>query len=230
MNKPQSGNMLVYILGAIFLLGILLVALRSGYQPGAGIDAEANILKVTQVRKYATELERGVGFIMSNGKSETDIRFAHVSNPGAYGTPGDTPDRQVFETTGGGVVWKSPPTGIQTTTTAWVFSGANDVVGVGASGCGDATCVDLLAILPNVTKDFCLALNDSAGVTNTTGNPPADVGSVDITTLFPGTFSAGGIINSATSTDLFSKKEGCFEGAGTPASGTYHYYRVLYVR
>lgn len=223
MTKNQSGNMFVYILGAIFLLGILLVALRSGYQPGAGIDAEANILKVSQVRKYGSELERGVNFILQNGQSESDVRFAHVSNPG-YGTPGDTPARQVFETAGGNAERKAPPSGIQTSLTQWVYTGANDVSGVGSSSS------DLIAILPNVTKDFCTAMNDSASIPNTAGNPPADSGSVDITTPYAGSFTAGGIINSAVSSDLFAKKEGCFEGAGTPAVGTYHYYRVLQAR
>lgn len=228
MKTSQSGNMLVYILGAIFLMGILLVALRSGYQPGAGIDAESAMLKAAQIQKYASELERGVGFIMNNGRSETDVRFAHASAAGGYGTPGDTPVRQVFEPNGGGVEWQAPPSGSQTVTTAWVFSGANAAAGVGST-CAAASCSDLIAILPNVTKEICITLNNNAGVTNPSTSPPVETGNVNSSTLFSGTFTYAQDI-AVTGGHTFAKKEGCYEGGGTPAAGTFHYYRVLMAR
>jgi hypothetical protein len=226
-QNPQSGNMLVYILGAVFLLGILFVVMRSGYQPGAGIDGERAMLYASQIQKYAGELETGVNMIMSNGKSETDLRFAHSKWAG-YGTAGDTPSRQVFESTGGGVEWKAPPAGSQTTTTAWVITGSNTVDGVGST-CITASCSDLVAILPNVQKEVCVTLNNNSGVNNPDGNPPQETGNVSLTPLFQGTFSyAQGI--EVTGGHSFAKKEGCFEGGGTPAASTYHYYRVLMSR
>jgi hypothetical protein len=86
-----------------------------------------------------------------------------------------------------------------------------------------------VAFLPNVTKDVCIELNNLAKVTNPSGNPPQETGNVDITALFAGTFTyAQGL--EVTGGHTFSKKEGCFEGGGTPAAGTYHYYRALMAR
>jgi hypothetical protein len=50
-----------------------------------------------------------------------------------------------------------------------------------------------------------------------------------MTTQFTGTFAYSQGIETAGG-ETFAKKEGCFEGGGTPAADTYHYYRVLKVR
>jgi len=220
----QSGNMLIYIIGAVFLLGILLVAMRSGYQPGAGIDSEAVTLKVTQVRKYATELERGVTFVMSNsGVSETDIRFAHVSAAAGYGTPGAAPlNRQVFEPTGGGVEWKAPPSGIQTTTSDYVFV-TDAIDGIGTT-CGTSACSDLITVLQNVTKDACIALNDSIGITNPSSDAPVLTAAIPSFTAFQGTFTGTATV-ATTGAYTFAKNEACVK-----FSTAYYYYRVLKAR
>ena len=75
MNR-QSGNILIYILGAILLLGLLIMLVKGSFQEGTGVDSEKVVLKAQQVQACAGELERGVAYVLRNGVSETDIKFA----------------------------------------------------------------------------------------------------------------------------------------------------------
>jgi hypothetical protein len=77
-----------------------------------------------------------------------------------------------------------------------------------------------------VSVGFCNLVNDKNDITDSSGPPPTDTGNATITTEFTGTFTATTQIYDAGPV-LSGKKEGCFEGGGTPAAGTYHYYRVL---
>lgn len=227
-TTSQSGNVLIYILGAIFLLGILVVMVKGSGSGGANIDEETLILRVQEIQEYGNELEAAVGFIMQNGHSEVDIRFAHPDADSGYGDITDTPSRQVFSRNGGGATYREPPNGIQTTTTPWFFSGHNGADGVGTT-CVGAECSDLVAMLNYVTKDFCVLLNEKNNIENAAGDPPQDQGFVHIATPFTA-FVAGNRIQDQGTGYLFGKLEGCFEGDSGPAAGTYHYYRVLLAR
>lgn len=231
MDARQSGNVFIYILGAIVLLGLLIVMVRGSNAPGSNIDAEALAIKVSEVRQYGDELQRAVTFILQNGHSETDIRFAHPKAHADYSASGNIdniPSRQVFNKMGGGATWREPPSGIQTSITPWVFNARNMLRYIGTSGSTDAN-VDLLAILPYVTKDFCIAINKASNVNPPSGTPPLEDATADITSRFAGSYSYVSWI-ADTAQLLSGKAEGCFEGGGTPAAGTYHYYRVLLAR
>lgn len=229
----QSGNILIYILGAIVLMGLLIIISKGSYQPGAGIDEESSALKVTQIRRYSSELERGVAFAMQNGSSETELRFAHSKALAAYGTYGTTPKAEIFHPQGGAVEWRDPPTGIQTTVAPWVFTAANTVKQVG-SQCTDATCTDLIAVLPNLTKSACVQLNKSIGTPNVDGSPPKETGTFRLNTLFAGAYTYNQNID-VTGEHLTRQPEGCFEGAHASdanlgLTGRYYYYKTLLVR
>lgn len=232
--KSQSGNVLIYILGAIFLLGILVIAVKGSSTPGAGIDPEQLMIRVAEVQEYGKELERAVAYVLANGHSESDIRFAHPNADSAYGDITDTPTRQVFSREGGGARYRDPPDGIQTTATPWHFSG-NNVVGQIGSGVGATNSnVDLTAILTNVSEDFCTLVNEKNDALSTTGDIPQDCGNVEISNPFNGSYTfVNQILDGSGCGEtelLLSKMEGCFEGDNDPPSGTYHYYRVLLVR
>jgi hypothetical protein len=232
-QSSQSGNILIYILGAIVLFGLVTVILRSNYQPGTGIDDESTMMKVSQVRRYAAELERGVAYAMNNGASETELRFAHSKALAAYGTYGTTPTAEIFHPSGGGVEWRDPPSGIQTLAAPWVFTAANTVKQVG-SQCTDATCTDLVAILPNVTKAACIQFNLSIGTPNPNGAPPKETGTFRLNTLFNGSYTYNQNID-VTGEHLTRQPEGCFEGAHASdanlgLTGRYFYYKTLLVR
>lgn len=227
----ESGNVLIYILGAIFLLGMLVVMVKGSSTPGANIDKETLMIRVSEVQQYGQELERAVAYIMRNGHSEADIRFAHPDADSAYGDITDTPTRQVFATTGGAAKYRAPPNGIQVTPTDWLFNAENIVTGSGsADACAATSCVDLIALLMDVTKDFCLSINNKNDIENIADAPPQDVGDIAYSTAFIGAYTNTQSIKDDATLYLSSHNEGCFEGDIDPASGTYHYYRVLLAR
>jgi hypothetical protein len=229
-HARTRGNILIYILGAIFLIGLLVMLMRGSFQEGSGIDPERNALLATQVQKYGADLERGVRNALQNGYSETELRFSHPNAPSSYGLISSIPQRQVFASEGGGVEWKAPPTGVQATSAPWMFVARNAVTQVGST-CAAAGCTDLIAVLPTVTRDFCLEINKLAGVTNPSGNPPREVDALSLSPLFTaGTFGYDQALNT-TGGHTNARLEGCIEGNGGDAPlGSYYYYRVLLAR
>src|SRR5687768_1759532 len=105
-RSKNAGNMLVYILGAIFLMGLLIVLLKGSFQEGTSIDSDKIIIQAGEVQRYATQIEIATGYILRNNFSETDLRFAHPSAPAGYGLITDQPRRQVFDPSGGGAQYQ----------------------------------------------------------------------------------------------------------------------------
>lgn len=228
-SNSQSGNILIYILGAIFLMGLLVLALKGSSSPGSGIDEENLLIRVSEVQNYGNELERAVRYVIANGYSESDIRFAHPDAAAGYGTITDDPQRQVFSREGGGAQYREPPNGIQVTATDWIFTARNVVLGVGTSGADDSN-VDLVALLMNVTEGFCNIINDKNDIVSPNKTPPQDHSNVHFSALFDGSYTRVNYIAESAGTAFVHKQEGCFEGGNIPAAGTYHYYRVLLAR
>lgn len=160
--------MLFIILLALALLGFLTAAIMgSSNTETANIDDETLIIRASEVQRYASELERAVMFIMQNGKSESDIRFAHPDAHSEYGDlSGDAdPSDQVFHRLGGGAAYRAPPEDINDGS-AWEFYGSTHPPGVGSNK------PDLIAVLPNVTQQFCDKINSLNGQSGT----PSDTG------------------------------------------------------
>ena len=229
----NSGNMLIYILGAIFLMGLLLVILKGSFQEGTGINAEKNTMRASEIMRYGSELERAVRYIVSNGYSESDIRFAHptgLADYSAYGLIATTPMQQIFSPQGGAAVWRNPPSGSQSAAANWVFTGNNAAEQIGST-CAAAACSDLLLVLPNVTKDLCTQINRAKGIINPAGDPPREVDGMNLAVLFTGgVFGYSAIVNT-TGAYTSGQPEGCFEGnGGNTVLGSYYYYRVLMAR
>jgi hypothetical protein len=172
LNQPmhkENGNILFMILIAIALIGALTAVIQHSSNPdGANIDEEELILRASEIQRYASELERSVMFIMQNGHSEVDIRFAHPKANSDYGdlsADGD-PSDQVFHKNGGGAAYRTPPSGVNDGS-AWEFYGGTAIPGVGSNK------ADLVAVLPNVTGAFCQRINDL----NNQSGTPTDTGS-----------------------------------------------------
>lgn len=222
--------MLIYILGAIFLFGILIVILKGNSQEGAGIDADKVTVSVQQMMSYASELERGVSYILNdNARSEADVRFGHPNSVVNYGLITDTPIRQVFDVTGGGVEYKSPPSGLNDGT-QWQFYATTHIAGIGTNTPASSR-AELVAVLPNVTRNACERINltlkqavDLDEITDTAANgcvhSPGN--------HFMGTYISGVSTNSLDSTKIpnLPARELCVRCDGD----TYHYYRVLLSR
>ena len=160
--ESERGNILFMILIAIVLIGGLTAAIQSTSRPeGANIDSETLVLRASEVQRYASELERAVTFILQDGKSESDIRFAYHTADEDYGDlAADTdPSDQVFAREGGGATYREPPEGINDGS-PWEFYG-----GTHAPGVGRADRAELVAVLPHVTQAFCDKINAINGQT-----------------------------------------------------------------
>lgn len=156
------------ILIAVVLIGLLTAVIFStSNTENATIDDETLTIRASEVQRYAAEIERAVMYIASNGKSEADIRFAHPDAPSDYGDLSADADKsdQVFHGNGGGAQYKTPPDGINDGS-SWEFYGGTALPGVGSAK------ADLIAVLPNVTTQFCARINKLAGQSGT----PADTG------------------------------------------------------
>lgn len=171
-QQAESGNILIMILIAIVLIGLLTAAIQSGSNTeGATIDREEVIIRTTEVQRYASELERAVNYIMQDGKSESDIRFAHPnfthSDYGDLATDPD-PSDQVFSASGGAAEFRDPPASINDGS-EWEFYGGTHIPGMGTSR------AELIAVLPNVTQQFCDYVNE---INNQSGTPGDTGGSL----------------------------------------------------
>lgn len=222
-SHPESGNIIFFILLAIVLIGLVTAALRSSGIESANIDREDLTIKVAQLRQNAVELQHAVNLVMQNGISEADISFAD-RNPAAsaYGTYDDNPPAEIFNPKGGGAIWRSPPAGVNDGS-AWVFYGSTRIPGVGTDR------ADLVAVLPNVTREFCDAINKINE--QPVATPPADSG----TCLHGGSVftPSGGYGDSGGNTmDETTFRQGPASaapaGQACVACGSaYHFYHVL---
>lgn len=177
----QRGNMLFIVFLAVALLGLLSAAIMSSSNPeNANIDDEELAIRITEVQRYVSELERGVLFIQQNGYSEEDIRFANPDNDdyGDLSADGDPTD-QLFHRDGGGALYREVPEGINDGS-AWEFYGGTHVPGVGSER------PELVVVLPNVTAQFCARINQI----NNQSAAPADTGA-----SVASASNAGGCIN-----------------------------------
>ncbi|HIF26507.1 MAG TPA: hypothetical protein EYG18_11490 [Micavibrio sp.] len=231
-RSSESGNVIFFILLAIVLVALITAAVR-GTGEGGDIDNETLAIRVSEVREYTNEIERGLRFIMHDGASETEIRFAHPDAPAAYGTITNTPTRQVFSNSGGGVQYRTPDPAISSAAN-WEFYGSTHLPGVGTD---DASLeeAELIAVLPDVTQAFCAKVNQINGYDEAT--QPIDTTG---TCIYSGTslrfsssagFAASGAadnVNDATFT-IRPAMQGC---VSCNASGTsdFHFFHVLMAR
>ncbi len=233
MTNPasgRSGNILIYLLGAIFLLGILVALVKGSFQEGTSIDNDKLVLRVDEVRRYSAELERGVTYILNNGASESEIRFAEPDDASTpYGDIAVTPQFQMFSANGGGADYKLPPQGVNDGS-KWAYFADSHLPGMGTDDPA-AMKSDLIAVLPNVSEQFCSAMNMSLGQAVDLAeitDPEDDECVYSPSNEFDGTFLTGTGNNVLETSEI----------PNTPApelcvkceDGSFHYYRVLLSR
>lgn len=223
-NHPESGNIIFFILIGIVLIGLVTAAIRSSGLDGANIDREELAVNESRVRQYASELERATVFILTNGYSEEDIRFAHPDASAEYGDINTNPELQIFHPRGGGAEYRPAPSGINDGS-AWEFYGHSSLPQVGTSK------ADLIAVLPNVTEQFC----DKINVTNGYSGQPSDTGAGQDNCLFSSPamrFDDGtqySLAPNTTDEASFSVKP-AMQGCVSCTAGGYHFFHVLHVR
>ncbi len=238
-RASERGNVLFMILIAVTLIGLLTAAVLSSSRPeGTNIDKETLIFRASEIQRYASELERGVLFIIrQNGKSESDIRFAHPDAHADYGdlsADGD-PSDQIFHRLGGAAAYRDPPADINDGS-AWEFYGGTHLPDAGSAR------ADLIAVLPNVTQAFCDKINtvngqttnqpDDTGAAAAVGNDPGSclhigaLGRFDDAQQFYDSPSTPNTVDEAS----FSKKPALQACVYCTLGSSYHFYHVILAR
>jgi hypothetical protein len=224
----EKGNVVFLILIAVALFAALSFAATQTSGGGGGGDAakETRIMKASQATQYMTAIETTMMKMrISKGCAEDEMSFHMVGVPELvpYLHTPDVDDKcKVFHPLGGGVPWAPPPDDINDGT-QWVFTGANLIKDVGTNNGGDPVSAELIAVLPNVNRDFCIDMNRKLGVPG--ASPPVDLGTYDVTE-FDGNFTAGDEIEGAPGSEILNGLlSGCFESQAS--AGTYHYFHVL---
>lgn len=229
-SQSQSGNVIWFILVAIVLLGALTMALsRSGSSVNQSGDSEKSAIVASQLIRYASGLEAAIGRMRLAGIGENEISFDDSALTGYTNTVCNEDRCRLFKPDGGGMRYIAPPSGANDGS-AWLFTAANNIEGVGEdAGESDEPSKDLIALLPNVPLGLCKEVNRLNRIDSP---PPADTSKMDIATKFTGTFSAGEAINPGGA--VAGKKAGCVQGnqdqANANIAGKYYFYYVLIAR
>ena len=222
----ETGSAIVWIFIMIALFGALSIAISRGTRTGqSDISEEQARLYATEIIGYGRTLKNAIQEMQINECNDTEINFDNATVAGYTnaGAPSDD-SCDVFDLDGAALRWLSPPDNANDGSD-YFFTGALYVDNIGSDS-GTAADADLLIVLPNVTVGVCEQINKLIGVTSSAATV-ADTGDADYSgSKFTGTYSAGDQLGGP----LAGFAAGCFEGGGTPASGTYHFYQVLIAR
>jgi hypothetical protein len=225
----DDGNALFLVLIGVVLFAALSYAVTLSTTAGGGDDAgkDSATIVSSQLIQYTTSIEQAIMKMRIDGATDTNISF-HAAGWGHNDyqhTPPAGDRLKVFHPAGGGISWMAPPDDANDGS-VWRITGALEVTGIGTT-CGAASCAEIVIILPNISKSVCDTINEKMGITS--GQETVAIAAID--TEFTGTYSAVDVIGddampSGTAT-------ACFEGSGAgggAASGTYHFFHVLYPR
>lgn len=218
-SSAEAGNMLIYILIGVILMGALTAAILRTGDWGKDIDQERAALKGAQVMRYAAAVGTGVNALIEKGISEGDIRFAHPKAPAAYGAVTSVPTRQVFSTQGGGVDYTPPPTG-SNDGSLWQFYGAVNYAQVGSAR------PELVMFLERADATMCASINRQLNLSIVT--PVTCAGLPGSGSEFVGTFSGAPVNIPATTFNVPNAMQGCFNC--TEDTTQYVYFYTLLAR
>jgi hypothetical protein len=223
-DNSESGNILLIILLAIVLIGALSVALQGSGQQNATIDKETLVIRIAEVQRHGSEVERGVNYVLRNGKSELDIRFSYPDADADYGDLNGDSDKtdQVFAKDGGAANYRFPPRGINDDS-KWEFYGDTVLPEVGSDE------PELIAVLPNVSQEFCEGVNRLIGYDSAV--QPLDTGSclnAGSSARFNNANQFSGSPN--TVNDASFTRKPAMQGCVKCDDNTYHFFHVLLAR
>ncbi|MCK5373714.1 MAG: hypothetical protein KAJ40_00370 [Alphaproteobacteria bacterium] len=221
--RNEQGNILIIILITIALIAALTAAIQGSSSSRSNVDKETLILRATQLRQHAAELERGVHYVMQNGVSENDIRFAHPLAPADYGDLASDTDRsdQIFSSDGGNAKYNAPPDDINNGDN-WEFFGQTTLPDVGSDE------AELVAVLPNVTEEFCAIINESLGYDGQPEDSGTCINAANSKRFSDSTqFDSSPDTTNETSFSTTPAKQGCVKCTN---DNSYHFFYVLMSR
>jgi hypothetical protein len=245
----KRGKVLFIILIAIVLFGALSFVVAAMMRDGdsSSLSREKSELMAAEILDRAQQFHLAVQEARAgHGCAAEDISFANNSLNGYEHTPASAIECQIFHAskddfdyTMPAEDWLDNTRRSETRFGEWFFTGDTCVYEVGTGGTACATAneandSELVAVLPWVKRDICIAINHALGLAGPTDSPPQASGRIWISAMnpFTGSFSQGGSIQSGTSgaSVLTGTMAGCFEGDTNPPSGSYHFYQVLIAR
>ena len=244
-NSGESGNVLFLILIAVVLFAALSFAITMSNRSGSDVNTDMVRVAASQIIQSGIDIEAGVLRLrVSQAVSDADISF---ENPMLedYENPGCTRDQcRVFSPTGGQISYNKPHPewlnrkfSTEPSFGEWLYTGTSCIPGQGTgndAGCaGHPEQLELLAVLPYLTREICIELNKKLGVPlQPDGSPPQIAGSAWAgggAAKFIGSYGNGEAVIDPGNI-LFGQPEGCFESNGTPPAGSYHFFRVVVAR
>lgn len=209
-THTESGNILVFILITIVLLGAITAAItRSGGNTNETGSYEQNSINASRLASYAESVKTAVQMLIQRGCSENQISFWHEDTNASGGentgddyynanAPSDN-SCHVFQPEGAGLTWISPSSNL--TNQDWRIVGTSTIDEVpdpNTSAGGN----ELVMYLGGLSSDSCTQINLKTGFSISTP-PTEDTATFFSTTLYSGTLGTGG-----TNID-------CAEGTGT---------------
>ena len=251
-SVKQSGNILFIIFLAVGLFAALSYALTLSGRVGGGALNEQNKLNASEIIAYGTDLRQAVSRLeLTHNCTDSMISFENSTVAGYTNAlaPADN-SCNVFDSAGGKMayvvpneLWMDTAQSAQPLYREIYFSpsscvedvGGSDTAGNtagGAQDCSQDTKAnnELIMFIPYITKETCIAINRTAGITNPGNVPPqnSDRAWPDADPKWEGTFDED--INRVDPTEILGHYNGCFEGTTHPAAGIYTYYHVLKAR
>jgi hypothetical protein len=211
MNR-QSGNVFLVVLMGIVLFSAFVLTVTRGLSTGAEKMSHVQSRNVAaDLLAYGAQIERAVAKITENGVSENDISFENSIVSGYAHSPVVADNAKIFDTTGGGMVWRKPLASSSTTATDFIFTGD---IGFGNENNNS----ELAMVLPGIPNDLCTQINANASQTLVTA------GAALTAVKFTGAFA-----NNATKIMAVQRNAGCAQDFGGELGGKFFYY-VLYKR
>lgn len=238
-KSAQRGSVLTIILVAVSLFAALGYTVANMMRTGNphAIGEEKAKLYAGEIMDYGRSLRNAIQSMrISNSCMDDGISFS--VNPGdAYEhTPAVADTCKVFHIEGGARNYVDPSASWLDTTMsgnteygAWYFDGNHCIndVGTTASPCVDAN-NELLLVLPHISRDICIAINNALNVTNPADVPPED-NHDNAATKFTGAYTAG--TNSLLSTaEIDGRLSACIRDDTGDWQDSYIYYQVLRAR
>lgn len=211
-RQKERGSVLFYILIGVVLFAALSYTVSGMMRGGDAtmINEERSKLLAGEILDYARTMKQAAQQMrISNGCDDDSIRFINNQTAG-YGASVDTAC-DLFVTTGGDTNYITPNNDYGSGT-EWIFTGDNDVAGVGS------TAPDLIMVLQNLNTAICNEINNQTGVAAITN----DTDGVSYT-KFTGTYTASETV------DIVGEfRAGCVND--TTTGGNNIFYQVLLTR